>query len=349
MYDKIDLWITNPGIICRYEADGFRVFTKNPSFVRVGNRDEDKFQLKNKKLHANQHALTVQIIRKTHGDAVAPPVLHISGSLRQWYYGALSMRDLTRYDTYLVLNRLATELDMSYAEFAELPLSSVEVGMNLDLGDIKPTEISSRMSSFKDSRYRPGSWDNNYKRFKTGKFAAKAYDKVKETKLRMKRIKANHGKERFMNDFGNKNILRLEFKAHGGPSKMIQYFRIATVGDLVMGYNRAATAWIRYTRMMRFKGVNLLRLTSEDKSLKGVSDYIWLRGLMDITDEEMQSILGELSIQVRRDVTRKIRKQREKMPDSINVKTLFQRTANRHLIEMLRESQREWIEDATVV
>lgn len=147
MYDKIDLWITDPAIIYHYEANGFRFFTNNASFVKVGSYDEGKFLLKNKRSHANQHALTVQIVRKVHGDAVAPPALHISGSLRQWYYGALSMKDLTRYDTYLVLNRLATELDLSYAELARLPLSSVEVGLNLDLGDMKPVEVFSRISS----------------------------------------------------------------------------------------------------------------------------------------------------------------------------------------------------------
>lgn len=172
---------------------------------------------------------------------------------------------------------------------------------------------------------------------------------MEETKKRMKQIKAKHGKERFLKDFGNKNILRLEFKAHGGACKTINYFRIATVGDLVTGYNRAAAAWIRYTRMMRFKGGDVLGFTTMEKSLKGVSDYIWLRGLIDVTDEELQGILAGLSTQVRRDVTRKIRKQREKMPDSVNIRNTFRRTTNRHFIGLLRESQREWIEDATVV
>lgn len=337
MYDKIDLYSYDRGLIDRVE----NAMTSNPAFVKVGNYSECKYLLMSRKAHANKHGLTVQITRKTRGDDVAPPLLHISGSIRKWHYGSLSMNDLTRYDTMIVLNRLADELVIPYSELNELPLSSVEVGLNLDIGGLRCEDIRSRLCSFRDSRYKP----TEYKTFKTKKTSAKMYDKVQEMRATIYKTPDKIGVDRFENQYGKKRILRVEYKVYGGANLIDGFFGIRTVGDMVEQYNRVALKWLQYSLKFGFKGTDMLPLTLTKKSAKEVMDYLKCRGLLDIGEVELDSMLDRLPAQARKDVRSAIKTLRDKMPDAINVKQVFRQIATRHFVQQFNNSYRQYYDE----
>lgn len=337
MYDKVDVYI--------YDAQAIRLvedaMKNNPAFVQIGNYSDFKYLLMNGKTHANAHGLTVQITEKTRGDNVAPPVLHISGSLRKWYYGALSMNDLTRYDTWAVLTRLADALGIPYNEFRELSISSVEVGLNLDLGNLNCDNIKNRIRSFKDARYKCMDADG-YKVFKTGRNSGKVYDKVNETRMVINKMKDRLGVDRFENRYLRKNILRVEFKAYGGANSVGRFLGIRTVDDMVDKYNWVTLQWLRYALKFGFKSTALLPFTPTKKSAKEVTDYIKCRGLLDIGDVELQSILSRLPAQARSDARNAIRTMQDNMPDAVNARDLFRRIATRHFVEHFNRSYRQF-------
>lgn len=341
MYDKIELRIRDAKIMKHFETNGFSIFKRNPSFIRVGNATDRKYRLINRKEGDNLHYLTVQIVQKVYGEQISSPELYISGSLRKWHLGALSLRDMTRFDTLQVLKCLAQELEIPYADFVRLRLSSVEVGLNLDMGKVKPFEVLSRMRHFKNSRYMPAMYDENYVRFKTSYFTAKAYDKIEEIKHR----KTSREKKKNWGDlYKERNILRLEFTVRGGASKTNAFFRITTLEDLVTHYNWVAAAWSKYCRSFRFEGKNILPFTPKERSLKEFSDYLLQRGLMDLmVHNEFPKILTGFSSQAKKDVSKKTRKLIEQMPEVIHIRRVFRQTVRRHFVDLLRTSQPEWV------
>ena len=344
MYDKIDIYIADVELINALET---YVFEGNDSFVKIGELYACKYLLMNDKKGANGHGMMFEIKRKTNGDNVRPPVLHIYGSLRKWYYGALSMNDLTRYDTFVALNRLAENIGLTYEKFALYPLSSVEIALNLDFAGLKYYEVASRICSFKDSRYRSGELDENYRRFKTAKFSAKIYDKVDEIKKSMKKGE-KIGQDKFLSQYGKANIIRAEFKAYGGANKVSRYLGISIVGDLFDRYNYAAIAWINYMKKFGFKGAQLLPFTPKERSAKEVTDYIRLRGLFEIGDLEVQAILSQLPSQARKDARNSIKSWRARMPDAVDMRKMFWRIAVKHFVTQISKSQRQYIDKTKV-
>ena len=80
MYDKIELRIRDAKIMKHFETNGFSIFKRNPSFIRVGNATDRKYRLINRKEGDNLHYLTVQIVQKVYGEQISSPELYISGS-----------------------------------------------------------------------------------------------------------------------------------------------------------------------------------------------------------------------------------------------------------------------------
>ena len=346
MYDKIDIYIPDFEVINCLEVDNYCLFESNSSFVKKGEWGACKYHLMNDKKGANSHEMTFEIVRKTSGENVFPPVLHIYGSLRKWYYGALSMDDLTRYDTFMALKCLAESIGLTYEEFASHPLSSVEIALNLDFAGLRYYEVASQICYFKDSRYRSGEWDENYKRFRTAKFSGKIYDKVDEIKKSMNKGRTPieiKGQDKFLSLYGNRNILRVEFKAHGGANRVDKYLKIRTVRDLFERYNYAAVAWMNHTKKFGFKGGKLLPFAPKTKSAKDVTDYIRLRGLWGIDDSELQAILSQVPAQARKDVRNSIKRLRAKMPDAVDLRKIFLQTAVTHFAAQISKSQRQYI------
>lgn len=337
MYDKTDLRIYDMQIIETVEES----IKNNPAFVQIGNYYEYKYLLMNGKTHANAHGLTVQITQRTRGDSVAPPMLHIWGSIRKWALGALSINDLTRLDTLEVLHKLAEQLGIPYLVLKKFPLSSVEVGLNLDLGSLDCENVKSRICSFKDTRYKCMDAEG-YKVFKTGRTSGKIYDKVNETRKVISKMPDKLGADRFENLNRGKKILRTEFKAHGGANSVSRFFGIRTVGDMVDLYNRVALKWLQLTLKFGFKGTDLLPFTPVKKSVKEVTDYIKCRGLLDIGEVELQVILSRLPAQARKDVRNAIKATRERMPDALNARELFRRIAKAQFAEQFNRSYRQF-------
>lgn len=337
MYDKIDLYISNPDIIGIVET----AIKSSPAYVQVGNFYEWKFSLMNGKTHANAHGLTVQITEKTKGDKIAPPMLHISGSLRKWFHGALSMADLTRHDTWVVLHRLADELGIPYDEFREVPISAIEVGLNLDIGKLHCEDIKNCICSFKDGRYKCTDIEG-YKSFKTNKASAKVYNKVNEICESVKKRADKLGTERFENTYRKKNILRTEFKVYRGANSVHGYFGIRTVGDMVDRYNWVALKWLQLALKFGFKGTELLPLTLKKKSAKEVTDYIKYRGVLDIGETELEAILARLPAQARKDVRNAVKLIREKMPETVNIKARFRQIAKGQFVQQFNRSYRQY-------
>lgn len=337
MYDKTDLRITDMHIIETVEES----IKNNPAFVQIGNYYEYKYLLMNGKTHANAHGLTVQITQKTRGDNVAPPLMHIGGSLRKWALGALSMNDLTRLDTLEALHKLAEQLGIPYLVLKELPLSSVEVGLNLDLGNLDCEDIKSHICSFKETRYKCMDAEG-YKAFKTGRTSGKVYDKVKETRKVISKMSDKLGADRFENMNRGKKILRTEFKAHGGANSVSRFFGIRTVGDMVDMYNRVALKWLQLALRFGFKGTDLLPFTPVKKSAKEVTDYIKCRGLLDVGETELQAMLSRIPAQSRKDARNAIKAMRAKMPDAINVQQLFRRIAKKQFAVQFNRSHHQF-------
>ena len=339
MYDKIDIRITDTRLIEQVE----KTINSSYSFEQIGNYFEYKYRLMNDKKHANAHSMMVQITQKTRGDSTAPPVLHIWGSIRKWFKGALSVDDLTRCETYLALTRLADELGISYDVFRMLPISSLEAGLNIDLGKLRCEEVKSRIGYFKDGRYECVD-AKGYKSLRTGKFSAKVYDKVQEIRETIAKMPDKHGSERFERQHGRKQILRVELKAHGGPKAVEKYLGVRTVGDLVDRYHWVILKWLQNANKFGFKSANILPFMPEKYSSKEVMDYLKCRGMLDVSDVELQAIMSRLPTQARKDARNAIKGLQGKMQDAQNVRQLFRRIAKKHLVQQFNKSYQQYKE-----
>ena len=339
MYDKIDLYITDTRIIEQVE----KMMNSSYSFEQIGNYWEYKYMLKNDKKHANAHGMMMQVTRKTRGDNIAPPTLHIWGSIRKWCKGALSVEDLTRCETYLALTRLAEELGIAYDIFRKLPVSALEVALNLDLGELHCEEVKSRIGYFKDGRYKCVD-AQGYKSLRTGKFSAKVYDKVQEIRKTTTKMSDKHGVERFERQHGRKQILRVELTAHGGPKAVEKYLGIKTIGDMVDRYHWVILKWLQNVNKFGFKSANILPFTPKKNSSKEFTDYLKCRGMLDIGDVELQAIMARLPTQSRKDVRNAIKVLQGKMQDAQNTQQLFRRIAKRHFVQQFNKSYQQYRE-----
>jgi hypothetical protein len=199
------------------------------------------------------------------------------------------------------------------------------VGLNLNIGTMLCNDFKSRINSFRDPRYKRMDAEG-YRLFKTEHNSAKIYDKKNEIRKRINKMKDKQGAQHFESRNPD-NILRVEFKSHGGANAVGLFLKVWKVGDMVDRYKQVELAWLRHATSFGFNSTEVLPFAAVKKSSKEATDYLKLCGLRYLGDEGLEAILSQLPVEARRDARRSIRQLREQMPDTINIRRTFRQIA----------------------
>lgn len=290
-----------------------------------------KYRLYNDWDYADRHYLMIEVnptIRQ----------VKISGSLRKWHLGALSLDDLTQIETWDAFADLAVYLGMSYRDLAQFHISRLEVGFNLDLGGLACSDALQSIEEFKNSRFRPGQ-EEGYRRFRTKEFTAKCYDKVQEIESRFGRI-LDPNEQYFYQNYHDKNIMRIEFVVRRGRASVREKIGIDTIGGLADNYFQILMFCLRNARKFAVSE-NAAEFRARNGSYKDFMDYLKYLGLQTMSPTEQQEHISRLNLNARRDVRKALKQIRAYSSPGHDAQAEFRKLVTLQLISLLRMSDRQ--------
>jgi len=159
--------------------------------------------------------------------------LRIVGSLRKWYYGEDSLEDLTRKDFICAIKLLSEKLQIPYDEFLKFDFYKVEIGRNIRL-KVPVASFLSLVAGFSSNSYILRQ-ENGWRHFRTCRFKATLYDKIKEIKKKSKKGLIKELDENHL-PFEELNVLRVEFTIMGGKAEIQKKLGFSSIYDFVEKY-----------------------------------------------------------------------------------------------------------------
>jgi len=247
--------------------------------------------------------------------------LTIKGSLRKFYYGALSTKDLSAVDTLKALNIIADALDIPYADFETLKIGRLEIGYNFDIGSKDCATFINKIIGFKSGKYTP-LIAPNYKLFRSGIMSGKVYDKIEEIKSHF-----GHANDKYQRSFlmkeGNRNILRVEFTLNKRPSIIEKNLGFNTVEGLVTDYGKAVKFFHDNCYCLKIDNNESLDFGDFPLTTKGLMDFALMKGLKSLGDLELDGYLSKMESRNRIDTRRRLKEVYGRMPHSSNYREFF--------------------------
>ena len=136
----------------------------------INGRWYDKLVLNNGKYGDDAHDLIIEFYED---------FMKIYGSIRKWYYGATSLDDLTKTDLEKAWRKVAKRLGISFDTLRTFEISVIEIGLNVPF-DMECVEMIHRIRAFKSKCYELNDSRPTCRKFVSGFFTAKIYDKIAE-------------------------------------------------------------------------------------------------------------------------------------------------------------------------
>jgi hypothetical protein len=311
-------------------------FEKNITRFEPIRNSINRYKLKNSFDGSNSAYLRVDVYLET-------SFLKITGSLRKWYYGQLSLSDFTKYDYIKAIRLLAECLGVSYDDMLTMEYSSVEIGMNVS----SKTDFSTfkqDIKGFKNKTYKSVVYETAIY-FKNGSLEVKMYDKIEEikTKLKSKKRIMDIDEIDFLESNKNKISFRVEFKISKGKSRIYSKTKIKTIGDAIDNFNELYIFFWNSLKELQFgtDECTTLEFNPEIGSTKEYNDYLIDYALNSLGYDNAIALTRKLNKQNQRQVRMKIiRKYKAKENQSlINVKNEFFRTVRNEMIMALYKNK----------
>lgn len=221
--------------------------------------------------------------------------LTVRGSLRKWYLGEDSIGDTLNDFTYEyedAIKLLLSLLGIKYSKAKYLNIARLEIGVNVTASE-KCSEILHRLIGYRSVRYEPAP-RRGYKKFESKGFNLTMYNKVLEISkdFRKKRIKTEVQK-RFLKENESKDILRIEFTAKGGHTKIKKRLGIGTVAESVTHFGLFYIFFWNSLQDIQFTDMycNEPILDAEGSTQKEIFDFFKLYGVFMLGEERVKEMV----------------------------------------------------------
>ena len=258
-------------------------------------RQNGKLKLSNGKSDDNAHELTIEF--GYHDDW-----MQIYGSIRKWYYGAVSLDDLTKKDLKKAWQKVAARLGISFDSLRTFEISRVEIGQNVPL-DMICSEMIHRIRGFRSGCYELNDSRPTCRKYVTKFYNAKCYDKIAEINEKNRNILI---KDPEMHR--GKNILRIEFTLKGGRRRILARLKVGTLGGLIDEYNSIVNHFWRSCHKFFFDNIGR-RPSFRPKrgSMKELTDFFTILGLSTLSSTELDGHIQRLKKEAQRDFRKRLR------------------------------------------
>lgn len=214
--------------------------------------------------------------------------LKISGSIRKWYLGALSDRDLHREEFAEAMRLLADCLGIPYKILCLFRISRIEIGICCPVA-FDCSSISSMFVGFKNSSYKP-LMSVGYLNFrnKSRKETIKLYDKKSEIISNMGIFK-DVEELGFIKRYKDNNLIRVEFTVNTKMS-IRNKVHIQSVGELVHHYHYLLCYFLKGIRQLHIAENNGISFHPKTGSVKELTDFLQCYALQKL------GIIGERAL-----------------------------------------------------
>ena len=261
--------------------------------------------------------------------------MKIYGSIRKWYYGATSLDDLTKTDLEKAWRKVAKRLGISFDTLRTFEISVIEIGLNVPF-DMECVEMIHRIRAFKSKCYELNDSRPTCRKFVSGFFTAKIYDKIAEINKDNRNVLIRNP-----DLYPEKNALRVEFTLKGGRRKVLSRLKVGTLGGLLEEYTRIVNFFWRNCQAFAFDNIGR-RPSFRPKrgSLKELTDFILMLGLASLSHTELEGYAGLLSKGAQRDFRKwlRIHYEREKEYSCPDYQFEFYEAVKWRLIELIRKN-----------
>ncbi len=164
----------------------------------------------------------------------------ITGSIRKWYLGNLSMDDLSKDSLYEALSLIAKELNIPIHNLLSFNISKIEVGLNMKL--ISENKILNKIVGFKNAYFEPALYRHSRSYFSANlKFTIyrKAAEIIKRIQKNKQGIRTEEERT-FKRMNINNESLRIEYKILGGKKEVAERLDIekATFKEILENYDK---------------------------------------------------------------------------------------------------------------
>lgn len=248
----------------------------------------------------NEAFMSVEIRKGFYDDC------RISGSIRKWYHGALSDKDLRWEEFIEAVNALALKLEIEPTEFYKFSISKLEVGLNGKI-PYDSTYVKTQIMGFKRSSYRIGDHEG-YRKFATKNQdrIAKIYDKKAEIRKNIGLIKSPE-EVQFIEQNKELSIFRPEFTVQKGKANVRKDIGVETIGDIVAHYPRLLAYFLRQIKHWQFKDNPDLEFNPVKGSGKEFTDYLLNVAINYLGAVGVRDVISQLAPNYQRDARRKIK------------------------------------------
>lgn len=263
----------------------------------------------------------------------------ISGSIRKWYLGALSDKDLRWNEAIDAFSQLAKKLEITFEDLCKFSLSKVEIGLNCKI-DYDSTYTKTQIVGFRSTSYKILDAEG-YRLFstKTNDKTAKVYDKKNEIRRKMKLIKGVKELD-FIKQSKELNIFRCEFTVQNGKAKLKKELGIETIDDLITHYPRLLAYFLRNVGLFQLNDNSRLEFMPTKGTTKELTDYLLRDSINSHGAVGIRGLISQLAPKHRREAWRRIKELQVNTGATNHLKTDVIHSLKKQSIDLFRnESQ----------
>ena len=290
-------------------------FLGNIYHAKIMGRNDYTFMLYNP---VNTTSSFLTVVCPHINSAENPKYFEITGSLRTWWYGDKSVKDFSKPDFEAAKNLLFDILEVPQKERKYFIISKIEIGMNIPV-KVPCSEIINKIIGYKSNCYSRNSYAGTGIVYETKRYKKfiKMYDKVEEISKKFKKNKIkSFEEEQFLKDYGDKNILRIEFTIGGGQARINEVLGFNNLEDCIIHFNElfyffwTQLQYIKYNNIdddisiddviygtykdsvMRLARFGLAKLGNErvDRKIKQTKDYNMKRKLKKLYESPLEKV-----------------------------------------------------------
>lgn len=231
----------------------------------------------------------------------------IHGSIRKWYLGALSDKDLSSNGIEEAFRLLAHKLEIDFDDLCKFTLSKVEVGLCGTI-DYDSTYVKSQIVGYWSVSYKILDGEG-YRQFATKNkdMIAKIYDKKNEIRSKIGLIKSSDERE-FIEKSKSLNIFRPEFTVQNGSAKVNAKIGIKTIGDMIKHYPRLLAFFLKNIKLYQFNDNPNLEFIPIKGSVKELTDYLLTYAINDLGAVGVRDVISQLDPRYRNEANKKMKK-----------------------------------------
>jgi hypothetical protein len=211
----------------------------------------------------------------------------LDGSIRKWYYGKITIKDLSFEDLLDCLRRIANIMKFDFTSFLDCKIRSVEIGKNIR---VNYPSISLLLCFLRHPRIKMVDSRNTSKTFRGRNFSIIIYDKLEEMKAH--RIKAAKIYQRRF------NIIRYELKIRSMSAVQYKIRMRATLKNFLQSYDRMLLLWLNeYKKIVQITDKDFLNNMANDyKSVQEFKKNFMIYGTKEFGLENSIKKINEMNI-----------------------------------------------------